>query len=90
MIEKTLLCCIEGIPSGLFKGRRARHLRRPPFLGAPLKCYTNKFSLFLVKNLLSTHIMCYKADRKFKVPPTETAMCRYFAYKGATNRNYNV
>ena len=45
----------------------------PPLLGAPLRCYAHKFSLFLVKNLLVTHIMCYKTDHKqvlcFKMPP---------------------
>jgi len=41
--------------SGVFKGRRAR---------SPLRCYVYKWSLFLVKNLSSTHIMCYKADHK--------------------------
>jgi len=51
-------------PSGVFKGRRARHLPRSPLFGGPLRCYARKFSLFLVKNLLSTHIMYYKADHK--------------------------
>jgi len=35
-----------------------------PFLGAPLRCYARKFSLVLMKNVLSTHIMYYKADHK--------------------------
>ena len=47
------------VASGMFKGRRARHLPRPP-----LKCYARTFSLFLVKNLLSTHVIYYKADHK--------------------------
>jgi len=41
-----------------------------------------------VKNILSTHIIYYKADHKKvfffeKGPPTETAMFRCFAFKGA-------
>jgi len=37
----------------------------PPFLGAPLlRYYACKFSLVLMKNLLFTHIMYYKADHK--------------------------
>ena len=47
----------------------------PPFFGAPLKCYTHKFSLLLVKNLSSTHP---KADQK------------YSAFKGPPCRNCNV
>jgi len=51
--------------SGVFKGRRARHFpRAPPFWGPPLRCYVRKFSLVLMKNLLFTHIMYYKADHK--------------------------
>ena len=46
-----------------FKGSRAKHLPRPPFLG-PTRCYAHKFSLFLMKNVSSTHIMCDKADQK--------------------------
>jgi len=46
------------VPSGMFKGRRARHLpRAPPFWGPPLRCYVRKFSLIFMKNLLFTHIM---------------------------------
>ena len=55
----------KGIASGVFKGRRARHLpRAPPFWGPPLRCYARKFSLFLMKILVFTHIMYYKADHK--------------------------
>ena len=51
--------------SGVFKWRRARHLpRAPSFWPTPLGCYTHKCSLFLMKNLLFTHIMYYKADHK--------------------------
>jgi len=46
--------------SGVFKGRRGRHLS----LGPPVRCYALKFSLSLMKNLLFTHIMYYKADHK--------------------------
>ena len=65
--------------NGVFKGRRARHLPRAPlFGGPPLRCYARKFSLVLVKNLLFTHIMYYKADHK------------YSAFKGAPYRNCTV
>ena len=37
----------------------------PPFLVAPLRYYARMFSLFLMKNLLFTHIMYYKADHKW-------------------------
>jgi len=51
--------------SGVFKGRRARHLpRASPFLCPPVRCYARKCFLFLMKNLLFTHIMYYKADHK--------------------------
>jgi len=59
--------CINAIisTSGVFKGRRARHLPRAPlFGGPPLRCYERKFSLVMMKNLLFTHIMYYKADHK--------------------------
>jgi len=48
--------CLKGGERGTCLGR--------PFLGAPLRCYTRKFSLFLMKNLFFTHIMYYKADHK--------------------------
>jgi len=35
-----------------------------PFLGSPLRYYAHKFSLFLVKDVLFTHAMCYKANHK--------------------------
>ena len=76
-----------------FKGSRAKHLPRPPFLG-PTRCYAHKFSWFMVKNVLSTHIMCDKADQcnysAFNGPPTEIVICRYFAFKGAPNSNCNL
>jgi len=41
------------VSSGVFKGRRARHLPRAPlFWGPPLRYYAHKFSLFLVKDVL--------------------------------------
>ena len=43
------------VVSGVFKGRRD---------GDPLRHDAHKFSFFLVKKLLSTHIMYYKADHK--------------------------
>jgi len=51
--------------SGVFKRRRARHLpRAPPFWGPPLRYYVHKFSLFLVKDVLFTHVIFYKANHK--------------------------
>jgi len=37
---------------------------RPPFLLNPLEVLRAYIALFLVKNLVSTHTMCYKADHK--------------------------
>ena len=51
----------------------------PPFLGAPFRWYAHKFFLFLVKNLLFTHIMCYKTDHK-----------QVLYFQGAPFRNCNV
>jgi len=51
-----------GVLSGVFKERRASHLPRAS--PAPLSCYAGKFSLFLMKNVLFTHIMYYKTDHK--------------------------
>ena len=66
--------------SGVFKGRQARHLpRAPPFWGFPLRCYVHKISLFLVKNVLFNHIMCYKVDRK-----------QVLCFQRAPYRNCNV
>jgi len=77
-----------GTGSGVFKGRRARNLpRASPFWRLPLRYYAHKFSLFMVKDVLFTHVMFYKANYKqvfcFQRPPTEIVMCRYFAFKGA-------
>ena len=69
---------ISLIPSGVFKGRRARHLPRATlFGGSPLRCYTRKFSLVLMKNLLFTHIMYYKADYKCKDYRRRNPMLRF-------------
>jgi len=59
-IWPALLCVtsnVRGKSSGVFKGRRARHLLRAlPFCPPPpFRCYAHEFSLFLVKNVLSTH-----------------------------------
>ena len=71
---------LSNVASGVFKGRRARHLPlASPFLGPPLKCDERKFSLFLMKNLLFTHIMYYKADHKW-------VLC----FQRAPYRNCNV
>jgi len=41
----------------------------------------------MVKDVLFTHVMCYKANHKqvfcFQRALTEIVMCRYFAFKGA-------
>ena len=51
--------------SGVFKGRQVRHLpQAPPFWGPSSRYYAHKFSLFLVKDVLLTHVMCYKANDK--------------------------
>jgi len=72
--------------SGVFKERRARYLLQDPLFRAPSRCFVHKFSSFLVKSVLSTHIIYSEADHKqvlSKVPPTATAICRYSAFKGA-------
>ena len=66
--------------SGVFKGRRARHLPRPPLFGAPpLRCYARKFFLVLMKNVLFTHIMYCKADHNqvlcFQRAPLQKLYC---------------
>ena len=67
-MKKTIGCrvmlfsfCVFGSPyswgvaaSGVFKGRRARHFpRASPFWRPPLRCYTCKVSLFLIKTYYS-------------------------------------
>ena len=84
--EARPVVCLRG-------GERGTCLRPPLFGGLPLKYYAHKFSLFLLKDVLFTHVMCYKANHKqvfclqrallSKGPPTEIVMCRYFAFKGA-------
>ena len=67
------------ITSGVFKGKRGRHLPRASLLGAPLRCCVCKFSLFLTKKLLFTHIMYCKA-----------IISKYSPFNGAPYRNCNV
>jgi len=52
------------ITSGVFKGRRPRHLHRLPFLGPPRSVSRVNFLYFLVKNLLYTHIIYSQPDHK--------------------------
>jgi len=56
----------NSMASGVFKGRRTRHLPRPPFVGAPQWGVAHvKYTYFwLKKNLLFTHIMYYKEGHK--------------------------
>ena len=50
-LQKNVVNDRKVIASGVFKGRRARHLPRAlPFWGPPLRCYARKLSLCLVKN----------------------------------------
>jgi len=51
------------VTSDVFKGRRERHLPRPPQFMGPLRCFTRRFSSVLVKHLLSTHKIYSEADR---------------------------
>ena len=45
-------------------GERGTCLGPPLFGGPPLRYYAHKFSLFFVKDVLFTHVMCYKANHK--------------------------
>ena len=45
-------------------GERGTCLGYPLFGGPPLRYYAHKLSLFLVKDVLFTHVMCYKANHK--------------------------
>jgi len=56
-IMKAAVVCLRG-------GERGTCLGPPHFGGPPLRYYAHKFSLFLVKDVLLTHIMCYKANHK--------------------------
>jgi len=75
------LCCKLHSPESTYKRENKALASRPP-----LRCYAHKFSLFLVKTLLSTHTMCYEADHKrvlcFQRSPTKAVVCKYFAFKG--------
>jgi len=89
----------ESGSSGVLKERRARHASLasspPPFWGPHLRRYACKFSLFQTKNLL---FQSYNAPpSKFHVsillakgPPTAIIICKYLAFKGAPNSNFNV
>jgi len=60
-------------------GERGTCFGPPPFWGPPLRCYARKFFLVLMKNLLFTHIMYYKADHKqvlcFERGPLQKLYC---------------
>jgi len=43
--------------SGVFKGMQTRDLPRAPFLGPPSRYSERKYSSFLVKGLLSAHMI---------------------------------
>ena len=85
---------VEKLPiaSGVFKGRRERHLPRAPFFAPPFRCYADKFSLFLMRNLLFTHIMCYKADHEqvgllcFQKPPFRNCNVQVFCFQRAPQK----
>jgi len=53
-LSENIICLVVCLRGG----------KRGTCLSPPLRCYAHKFSLFLVKNLLSAHIVCYKADHK--------------------------
>jgi len=76
VFKKLHLCCSVVCLRG---GERGTCLGPPLFGGPPLRYYAHKFSLFLVKNVLFTHIICYKADHK-----------QVFCFQRAPYRNCNV
>jgi len=82
---KQSVVCLRGGERGTCFG--------PPFLGAPLRCYAHKFSLFLVKNVLFTHIMCYKADHKqvlyFQRAPYRNCNVQVLYFQRVPNSNWN-
>ena len=87
-----VFCHSSVVTSGVFKGRRARHLSRAPlFGGSPLRYYAHKFSLFLVKDVLFTHVMCYKANHKqvfrFQRPPYRNCNVQVPCLKRGPNSN---
>ena len=79
--------------SGVFKGKRARHLpRAPPFLGPPLEVlrayifltFGEKFSIH------SSQTRSQVSSLFSSAPPTETVMSRYFTFRRAPNSNLKV
>jgi len=56
-----------------------------------LRYYAHKFSLFLVKDVLFTHIICYKADHKqvfcFQRPPYRNCNVQVLCFKRDPNSN---
>jgi len=81
--------------SGLFKGRRGRHLPRAPLLwDHPLRCYVYKFSFFFgEKRLIHSYNVLQRksivSTLLSKGSSTETVMYRYFTFKGVINSNCN-
>jgi len=69
-----------------------RDLPQAPLLRAPPRSVLGvNLSLFLVKNIISTHKIHSKADSKYsaiKGPPTATVIHKYPAFKEALNSNY--
>ena len=79
--------------SGVFKGRQARHLPR-----APLKYTLRKYSSFLVKTLLSSHIISSESHHTrnsvlcLQRGPQEQLKCvsKLLCFQRAPNNNCNV
>ena len=91
----TFCGCGVTITSGVFKGRRARHLPRAPLFGSPpLRYYGHKFSLFLVKDVLFTHVMCYKENHKqvfcFQRAPYRNCNVQVLCFQRGPNSNWNM
>jgi len=88
----TMHLSISIAVSGVFKGRRARHLpRAPPFWRPPWGVTRIHFPYFwwkfyhpLIPKQITSKYFTFKAS------PTETVMSRYFAFKRAPNSNWNV
>ena len=86
---------VNTVFSGVIKGRRARHLPRPPLFWGPLvRYYAHKFSLFLVKDVLFTHVMCYKANHKqvfcFQRAPYRNCNVQVLCFQRGRNSNWNM
>jgi len=69
---RTYLWCIHSVVC-------LRGGERGTCLGPSLRYYAHKFSLFLVKDVLFTHVMCYKANHKqvfcFQRTPLQKLWC---------------